>query len=92
MNDEVIDLIVLLNGNFLPIATLTSKKNTMQNSLVAAYKAGQKDPNHFINFGDSVIISKNIVGWYFRPHGGTVTEQVLELLKKQTSDGDDWKS
>jgi len=96
MKEEFVELIVLLNGNFVPFALKSSDMDKYNKILADAIKAGIEDKTFYIQLAPTVVILTNsIVGWYFRPKAEAPTEKMMKFLDKKLPDaneGDDWKN
>lgn len=96
MKKEIVEMVVLLNGNFLPFAIPADEKEKYESILVKAIKEGKDQELFYIKMTPDVLIfTKNILGWYFRPKAVSTSEQVLKLVEKELSninESDDWKS
>ncbi len=90
-----IEIVVLLNGNHLIIKTDESKKEELTALLGKCYKASFEDPAHFIRWGDATILSKSLIGWYFRTPIEPAAQQRIKFMEKKLPDkdeGDSWKN
>lgn len=85
-------MIVLLNGNFVPLEVPEDEQEAFTNSFVRAIREGEGDPTYFISpTKGSLIFTRNILGWYFRPRIEPPAEKMVKLLEKNLNEGEDWK-
>ncbi len=88
------ELIILLNGNFVPFLVESSEMETIEKGLIKAIKEGKGDPFHFYKVGLVTVFTNSILGWYFRQKIVAPTEKMMEFLDKKMPDaggGDEWK-
>lgn len=89
-------MIILLNGNFIPLTIFADDKEKHEEILRQAIKNGKDDPSFYVKpTPDVFIFTKNIVGWYFRPKQTSPADKMLNFLDKKLPDlneGEDWKS
>ena len=96
MKNNKLWLVVLFNGNHMPIMIDESQRVEMTSFLNECVKFSKDDLYHYSVWGDFTIISKNIIGWYFKEvEENTIQERILKATEKmvdEVSSGDDWKS
>jgi len=101
MIDEVVDFIILLPGNHMPLVIRKERMAEfdaiLQNTLADSYKV-----ERWLCFTDAQgwvrrVMPKAILGWYFRPHSedfSTKAVTIMERMEKKMPDpgeGDAWK-
>ena len=92
MNEEMVEMIVLLNGNFVPLLMKKSDMGKNEEFLMNAIKDGKENPYFFFKLHGATIFTKNIVGWYFRPKMEAPSDKMIKFLEKKLDDGgDSWK-
>lgn len=92
MNDKQLELIIMLNGNFCVIPAKQSEIDNIKSILIGSIKDGIKDPYSYLDYGGYTVMSKDIVGFYFRTPHVSATEKAVKILEKMDSNGDEWKS
>lgn len=93
MKDKKLEMIVLLNGNFVPFLIDASDKEKYTKIIETAITAGRGDPGFYIKLNEYVTIMTNyVVGWYFREPVQSPADKVMNFLKKEVNNGEDWKS
>lgn len=95
-NTKMLDVILLFNGNFMGFPVPDYKKEEFTNFLKLE-SATKTDPLHWTCIGEDYwFLTKNLIGFYFRPHVEKSTpEKMLDEVKKITkisNDGESWKS
>lgn len=91
--EKYVDLIILLNGGFVPISHInTEQKQDLYITLNRCIAGTYDNPCLFL--GDAVVKASSIVGFYFRSPTKNPVELMQELVDKvdKPDDGDSWKN
>lgn len=103
MKQELVDLIILLNGNHVPFIIQKDSIETVDKS-IEEFLLNEENDNKWMCIKDVYgwtrrIHPKAVVGWYFKPHIENLAEKnneqvskLLDILKNDTTDGDEWKN
>lgn len=94
MEIEIIELIILMNGSFVPVK-IPAERKAYFNDLLAQATSPDAPKGVLLSLGDDYrLITSAIVGWYFRPVIVNQAEKIVKLIEKQVNkeSGDDsWK-
>ena len=91
MKNELIEMIVLLNGNFVPFQIRASEREGFEKAIVDAIKKGTDAPYYYLVLGPMTVLVKNILGWYFRPKIEAPTDKMMKFLGKHLDQGEGWR-
>ena len=92
MNEEMIEMIVLMNGNFAPLLMKKSDMAVNESALMQAIRSGKKDEYFFFKLNGVTIFTNAIVGWYFRQKAEAPTDKMIKFLKKELNPNENWKN
>lgn len=90
--NKVIDLVLLLNGNFIPLMIYSNNLPKLEKQL-KAYISNSEDV--LVQMDTCCFRSKALLGWYVREHIQNPADKVIEFLDKKLPDenaGDEWKN
>ena len=88
------DIIILLNGNHCPLRSEDKDVANFLKYIKDAMRRAIDDPAHYMEVGTTMLLSKNILGFYTRPVVETAADKAVRLLEKaaeSTQEGDEWK-
>ena len=81
-SNKKLELVVMLNGNFCVIPTSESEMDTDVKIITDGIKSSISDPYYFINYKGYILLTKYIVGFYFRIPVENMQKKAVELLEK----------
>ena len=88
-----LELVILLNGNFIPIPVL-DKKQQQELSDASIIKLIKEDPDHpFVFINGCCFRANSVVGWYWRTPPTNNIDKMVKLVEKSLdTPGEDWKN
>lgn len=101
MKNELVEVIILVPGNHLPLVMQRSAVDEFD-TMLQTLLADEDRSKRWLCFEDSEgwkkrVHPKSILGWYFRPHKPDSHTQALAIMEKMEQkmpapdEGDDWK-